>query len=453
MDIEELDKQIWGEIGTSHRLVEVFRDLCLAWESRFSGSAGAAGAAAFVEGRLREYGVSHVYREDFPVTQWRRGTALLTMLSPAGRRYHACALPYSPSCDQEFILVDAGMGGPEEIAALGETVKGAAVLVDDRTPPGGVRLHRKQKYLLLRQAGAGAFLFVNAAPGMLAPTGSLAFNHEGPLDQGLPSLGLAAEVGAELRAHARKGTVRLRLVLENELVRGRDCTVVGDLRGEGGADHVTVVCGHYDGHDIAHGAADNASGTAAVLEIARVLAPLRRHVRGTVRFILFGSEEIGMVGSHAYVTAHRDDLAALRFVFNLDSVGSVGPFRFMLQNAPELAGYFRRAISSLPAEVAVEDRLAAFSDHLPFVLYGVPAAFMTAAEGSSRGWGHTAADTFEKVPVESLQRAAAFCARLALRVDQCDEWGGVVKNEASIKRALAPRQVEPLLRHEGHWPY
>ncbi len=112
--------------------------------------------------------------------------------------------------------------------------------------------------------------------------------------------------------------------------------VVGVLRGSDPklADEVIVVGAHYDhlGHGgrgslagreggIHHGADDNASGTAAIIELARVLSAERARVRRTVVFIAFGGEEEGLLGSSHYVNHPAAPLEKTVAMINLDMVG------------------------------------------------------------------------------------------------------------------------------------
>lgn len=100
--------------------------------------------------------------------------------------------------------------------------------------------------------------------------------------------------------------------------------VIGTRRGTGNP-HVdrpnVMVCAHYDSVIGAQGANDDGSGTVLTLELARVL----RHVPTTanLQFALWGSEEVGLVGSRNYV-AGMDDAArgAMRGAFNNDMVGT-----------------------------------------------------------------------------------------------------------------------------------
>ena len=97
---------------------------------------------------------------------------------------------------------------------------------------------------------------------------------------------------------------------------------------------------HYDGHDISQGAEDPASGLVAGLEVARVLGIYADRLKRTVRFVLFGVEELGLIGAHAYVNSHPRDLEKTRFMFNLDSAGGGGRKGLMVYG-PDSRAYFR----------------------------------------------------------------------------------------------------------------
>lgn len=103
-------------------------------------------------------------------------------------------------------------------------------------------------------------------------------------------------------------------------VQGIHGNVVGELSGETTPDRIYVVGGHYDHLDGDRpGGDDNASGTAGVLEAARVLS--RYHFESTIRFIGFNAEEDGLAGSREYVenqvVANGEDIAGM---INLDMI-------------------------------------------------------------------------------------------------------------------------------------
>jgi len=112
--------------------------------------------------------------------------------------------------------------------------------------------------------------------------------------------------------------------------------VVGLLEGSDPKlkDEYVVVGAHYD-HlgrggagslapregDIHHGADDNASGTAALLELARLLSAERAKMRRGVLFVAFGGEEEGLLGSNHYVNRPTVPLERAVAMLNLDMVG------------------------------------------------------------------------------------------------------------------------------------
>jgi hypothetical protein len=91
--------------------------------------------------------------------------------------------------------------------------------------------------------------------------------------------------------------------------------------------HNVLISAHYDSRmeDInqsnarAPGADDNASGVAAVLELARVLSKV--DLKNNIQFVLFSGEEQGQWGSSAYVKQHQTNNTKLDLAMNLDMVG------------------------------------------------------------------------------------------------------------------------------------
>ncbi len=104
-------------------------------------------------------------------------------------------------------------------------------------------------------------------------------------------------------------------VIENNASPWTKINVVGTLPGRRG--EYVVICGHFDSANLScPGADDNASGTAAVLEAARILRALSFEY--TIKFIAFGGEEQGMKGSKQYMEAHPQD--SIRAVINCDMI-------------------------------------------------------------------------------------------------------------------------------------
>jgi carboxypeptidase Q len=86
-----------------------------------------------------------------------------------------------------------------------------------------------------------------------------------------------------------------------------DYNVIAELPGSDLADEVVMIGGHLDAHISGTGALDNGCGAAQVIEAARILKAIGVRPRRTIRFALWGSEETGHAGSHAYVVQHYID--------------------------------------------------------------------------------------------------------------------------------------------------
>ncbi|MDD5570165.1 MAG: M20/M25/M40 family metallo-hydrolase [Bacteroidales bacterium] len=102
--------------------------------------------------------------------------------------------------------------------------------------------------------------------------------------------------------------------------------VIATLQGNANSENVYVVCGHYDSYAagspivIAPGADDNASGTVSTFEIARVFKKKNYIPRSTIKFIAFGAEEAGLIGSKDYAKKALDSAMNILMVVNSDMI-------------------------------------------------------------------------------------------------------------------------------------
>lgn len=187
-----------------------------------------------------------------------------------------------------------------------------------------------------------------------------------------------------------------------------------------------LIGAHYDSRTVdsrsiarAPGADDNATGTAVLLELARVLADVPLH--RTVVLVAFSAEEIGKVGSTAYLAdalARGDDIRA---VIALDTVGNAGgpPGEGVMRvfSAPpddSASRHLARFIAAtgemwvadfdVLAQPAV-DRPGRYSDHVPFSEAGIPAArLIEAVENTGRN--HSAQDIADHLSPGYLRQVA-----------------------------------------------
>lgn len=207
--------------------------------------------------------------------------------------------------------------------------------------------------------------------------------------------------------------------------------IVGCVPGTGPhADEYVVVGAHYDhlgrgkygvifGRPgaIYHGADDNASGAAAVVELAQHAAagPARQR---TLVFCLFTAEEEGLIGSE-YFTAHPPiDLANVVAMFNMDMVGRVVKDTVYVGGegtAADLEALVKTAergqpltAKSLPASVGGRGGLGP-SDHMEFALKGIPIVFLYSGMHADY---HRPTDTADKINYAGIGEVVAFGDRL-----------------------------------------
>lgn len=457
-----IEKHILGEVWTSDEIYGSLRYLCDDLGSRFGGSASEHAAADFLLGKMRDYGLQYVHLEEFPVYTWERGRCDLRLTAPVERAISAIAMPFAPAGDLTGELIDVGEGEAADFARAGDAVRGKIVLSAAETnKPGETTLHRTDKYRLAVEAGATGHIFLNKNPGLLHITGALyARNPGGPADAdheaAIPAVGITYEDGALIRRLAERGTPSVRLHLENRTVRSRSFNVVGDIPGQQ-PDEIVLLGGHYDGHDIAQGAADDAAGTLVGLEIGRVLAPFAGQLRRTVRIICFGYEELGLGGSWKHCERYTSpgNTEQLRIAVNLDGAGrgGGGQEQIIATGDAALAAYFRSLPARLHYDFDVNNRISAHSDHFPFFLAGFPSATLNSRDSTAgmigRGYGHTEGDTVDKVSLRGLQMGAALAARVALDLANADPFPAQHRDQAAVHRALADAKMLNFLEH--HW--
>jgi Zn-dependent M28 family amino/carboxypeptidase len=121
-----------------------------------------------------------------------------------------------------------------------------------------------------------------------------------------------------LKAHT------LSLSIKGELAKGTSRNVVGHLGARSPAPQI-IVGAHLDAYRDNPGANDNASGVAALLELARYIKGLRVPEGVGLTFVAFGAEEIGLLGSRRYIDRHADELKHCRLALALDDLGGNGP--------------------------------------------------------------------------------------------------------------------------------
>jgi Zn-dependent M28 family amino/carboxypeptidase len=204
--------------------------------------------------------------------------------------------------------------------------------------------------------------------------------------------------------------------LESILVNGGPSqNIIADKRGSAaGVREVVLITAHLDSINIqggpmapAPGADDNGSGSAGLLEIARVFAT--HQSEQDLRFILFGGEEEGLFGSKQYVASLPEaERQRIRAVVNMDMIGTINASTrsVMLEGAPVSQGVINglAAAAATYTTLAVETSLNPFaSDHVPFIEVGIPAVLTIEGADHANSNIHSIRDTLENINYDFTQ--------------------------------------------------
>jgi len=378
--------------------------------------------------------------EAFDLQGWVRGESAVRA---DGSTHDCIALPRSPAGEATGEFVDLGYGLPEDFEA---DLEGKVVMAASNVPSWYDRfLHRREKYYHAVEAGAAAFVFRNHVEGCLPPTGSVG-TEEAPIGE-IPAVGVSKEVGSRLARRFEGESVAVSVDCETPDTTSRN--VHAELGPD--TDERVLVTSHVDAHDIAEGAMDNGAGTAMVVELARALAARESDLDTRVEFVCYGAEEVGLIGSTAHAGSVDPD--AVKAVLNFDGVARGRDLAAYTHGWEELAEAVETVADRFDHPFDPVPEVGPHSDHWPFVVRGVPGYHVYSETGDEgRGWGHTHADTLDKVESRDLRESAVLLTELAVELADA-ELTLSRKEESEIAGMLEEQGYEEGMKVTGDWPY
>ncbi|OYR49147.1 peptidase M28 [Halorubrum sp. Ea1] len=459
-----LPDRVVGEARTSDFGWDLLTDLTDIG-NRMAGSVGERRGAERVVAAFEDAGLRNAGLDEFEIPGWWRGDSAIELSGPVERRHErsheVIALPGTPAGEASAPLVDVGDGTDEEFAAAGDALDGAVAMASSRTPETHDRwIHRMEKYVTAAERGAVGFVFRNHVEGALPPTGEVGYhNRPGPI----PAVGVSKEVGerlARLAAEAGDGggdvpdapEVSIEVDCRNEPTTS--VNAVADVGPD--TDEAVFLTAHVDAHDVSDGANDNGAGSALVAEVGRLLASVESDLDTRVRVVTFGAEEIGLWGAyHAAETTPRDEIAC---VVNLDGACNSRNLRVGTNGFDGMGAVFGSVAEAFDAPITTGETVSPHGDQWAFVQEGIPAVMAsTTSERSGRGWGHTHADTLDKLDPRDLREVATLVAEATYRF--ATDGGGAAggdevahRSRAAIRESIADGYVTEL-KTGGRWPY
>ncbi|WIV66266.1 M28 family peptidase [Natrialbaceae archaeon AArc-T1-2] len=423
-----------SDVGWSHleNLVDV--------GTRMAGSEGERVAAELTRDALADAGARNARLEPVEIQGWTRGDS---EIDAGDDRLECIALPRSPAETVTGPLVDLGYGLPADFETA--DLEGAIVVVRSDVPDYYDRyLHRREKYYHAVEHGAAGFVYRNHVDGQLPPTGSVGTDDH-PIGE-IPAVGVSSETGARLCRRYEDEPVSV--AVDAEIGPAESQNVHAELGPD--TNERVLVTSHIDAHDVAEGALDNAAGTAMVVELANALAAREDDLETRVEFVAYGAEEVGLVGSHHH--AETVDLASIAAVVNNDGVVGNRTLSLYTHGFDDLEAAAETVADRYDHPIETVPRQSPHSDHWPFVAHGVPGYHVTStSDDRGRGWGHTAADTLEKLEPRDLREQAilltdlvVFLAREDVTIDRRDR--------DAIAADLEAEDLATGMRVTGDWP-
>jgi hypothetical protein len=283
------------------------------------------------------------------------------------------------------------------------------------------------KVAAAQSAGVGALLITSDEDDLKNdPLASLSYDNAGLA--GIP-VAVISKQAAEKLANAKDVT------LTTDVVRAEvpAYNVIGVLEG---SDPILkkeniIIGAHYD-HlgrggegslaskpgEIHHGADDNASGTAGLIELARLFSVQRSKLKRTLIFIAFGGEEEGLLGSNYYVNHPLAPLTNTVGMINMDMIGRMKDRKLIIGGvgtAKEWRGMIEPEKSF--ALTLNEDGVGP-SDHSSFYLKQVPVLFFWT--GTHNDY-HKPSDTWDKINYTDEAKILGFVARIVRDIDGADK--------------------------------
>jgi hypothetical protein len=227
--------------------------------------------------------------------------------------------------------------------------------------------------------------------------------------------------------------LRVSIEVNIELIRATVNNVLGYLPGQ--TDEYVIVGAHYDhlgrgdSHSLAPdqigkihpGADDNASGTAGVLELARQFAPLRGKLHRGILFASFAGEELGLLGSAAWVKEPTRPLEKAVAMLNMDMIGRITGDKIYIGGVgtgSTFQGILDHAQNK--ADFKIEYSVDGFSssDHTSFVTKHIPVLFFFSGLHSDY---HKPSDTWEKINPDAAVRLLGLVSSVSQQLASAPE--------------------------------
>jgi hypothetical protein len=436
---------------------EIVRSLTTEVGPRLGGSEQEARARDWAVQMFTELGFSNVRVEPFEMPYWDRGSISLTISQPFPQRLYGSALGGSASTAQGGI--DADIVFFESFDALRDydgSLDGRIAYVNDRmvallTGAGYGPANQKRRFawleaeargaegVLIRSVGTDSHRFPHTGMISTPNEGTVAsgthsqavidylnsehpeFN-ETPLRSSIPAIAVSAPDADQIeRIHEAGQTISVELsAIAGWRGTRQSGNVIAEIPGRELPDEIVLIGAHLDSWDEGTGAVDDGAGVGIVTGAADLIRQLPRAPRRTIRVVLFGAEEVGLLGAIAYARQNADEIENI--VLASESDFGAGRVWSLTSGASEEGTTFfdeaQRIIAPLGIIRGSGSNSGGGPDIIPLARQGVP-VFRLSQDGSDYfDLHHTPDDTFDKIDPDSFaQNVAAWAAIVWMAAD------------------------------------
>jgi len=391
---------------------------------------GARLAGTAAEARARAWAVKTFERLGFEarieaatVEGWERGPERARITAPYPQDLKLTALGPSvptPKAGLEAPVLRVGSLDDLEERSPSE-VKGKIVFIDQampRTQDGSgygavVRIRSRGPSAAARKGAAAVVIrSVGTDHHRFPHTGMLRYADDAP---SIPAAALSVPDADQLaRIMARDEEVRLRLTLRPRRTGSQPTgNVIAELKGRTRPEEIVLIGAHLDSWDLGTGAVDDGAGVGIVMATLKLLQQMPTRPERTVRVVLFGAEEVGLVGAKAYAKAHADTMD--RHVLAAESDFGAGPIYALSANVGEAAWPKIEDLQTRVRDLQVilgENGVGPGPDIYPLRAEGVPSLVPKQDGRDYFDVHHTADDVIDRIDPANLRQNVAVYASL-----------------------------------------
>ncbi len=432
-----------GDIMVNGHAYEYDRELADGIGPRLTGSPNYVQAADWAQKQFRSIGLANVHTETFTMPAlWEPDVpAAGQIIEPRVQALHIYSAGWSPSTPEDGVLGKVvylpALLPLEKLEAAKDSLTGKIVLIDNASfgehPSIGELI---KAFTLLNTFKPQAVLLTGHANGgqnadSLTVGGRLA---------NFPVAQIGLEDSSLIKRMLDKGSATVHFSFKNRVRPATEVSnVVAEIPGSEQPNSIVIVGAHLDSWHPATGAQDNGTGVATVLETARAIQSLNRPPRRTLRFILFGGEEQGLVGSTAYAKKHAADMSSIDAVLIADtgSQPSKGWYLMGREDEKQSLTNIEPLLDGLGAGATSADTEFLFeTDHAGFDVQGVPTLVLWNSVDKYFRLHHQASDSFDSVVQADLNQGVAVTAATAYAIADSSQAFAPHLDSAGIEEML-----------------